>query len=294
MSKLLWDQSGERTYETGVDHGVLFLPTDGVYDTGVAWNGLTTVTESPSGAEANPTYADNMKYLNLISVEEFGGTIEAYTYPDEWSQCDGSVSPHDGIHVGQQTRKIFGLCYRSRIGNDILADDFAYKLHLVYGAQAAPSEKAYATVNDKPEAIDFSWQFTTTAVPVTGYRPSSLITIVSSDVDPDNLLVLENYLYGTDGTDPSMPLPDDVIAIFAGSITLVTPTTPTFVASTGVITIPTVSGVRYKRADTGGTVTGTVTIGTAGGHLTIEAVPTDDTYAFNSFADDDWAFTRDP
>ena len=173
MTVLLWDQIGERTYETGVDHGVLYIPDNGVYDTGFAWNGLTTVTESPSGAEPTALYADNIKYLNLISVEEFGGTIEAFTYPDEFAQCDGSAIVSPGVVIGQQSRKTFGLSYRTLKGNDVAGNDAGYKLHLVYGSSAAPSEKAFATVNDTPEAITFSWEFSTTPVGVTGMKPTS-------------------------------------------------------------------------------------------------------------------------
>lgn len=294
MTALTWDQSGERLYETGVDKGVLYIPTDGIYDVGFAWNGLTTVTESPSGAEPTPLYADNIKYLNLISREEFGGTIEAYTYPDEFGQCDGTWSPEAGVLIAQQTRHSFGLCYRTKLGNDEVADDFGYKLHLIYSALAAPSEKAYATINDTPEAITFSWEFSTTPVTVTGHKPTAEIVIDSTKVNPTNLATLETALYGSMGVDPRLPLPDEVISMFSGSTTLVTPTAPTFVSSTGVITIPTVTGVRYRRADTHAVVTGTVTIGVAGGHLTIEAEPSTGLYSFNSFADDDWAFTRDP
>lgn len=293
MTRLLWDQTGERTYETGVDQGVLYIPDNGVYEEGFAWNGLTTVTESPTGAEANAMYADNMKYLNLLSVEELGGTIEAYTYPDEFGQCDGTAEVHEGVVVTQQRRKTFGLCYRTLKGNDVDATDHGYKLHLIYGAIAAPSEKAFATVNDTPEAITFSWEFTTTGVPVTGYKPTSMLVIDSTQVNSGMLTTLENALYGTGGTDPRLPLPDEVIAMFAGAQTLVTPTMPSFVAATGVITIPTVTGVRYRRADTRATVTGTYTIGTPGATFVIEAVPSTGAYAFTSGADDDWSFTRD-
>ena len=293
MTRLLWDQSGERLYETGVDYGVLYIPNAGIYDTGVAWNGLTTVTESPSGAEATPLYADNIKYLNLISVEEFGGTIEAYTYPDEFAQCDGTAVPHVGVSVGQQSRKTFGLSYRTKVGNDTDGEDFGYKLHLVYAAQAAPSEKAYATINDSPEAISFSWEFWTTAVPVTGLKPTSLLTIDSTKVDSASLTALETALYGDGANDPRLPLPDEVITLFAGAPTLVTTVAPTFVSSTGAITIPTVTGVTYRRADTNAIVTGVVTIGVSGGHLTITAAPSSGLYAFTSYSDDDWAFTRD-
>jgi hypothetical protein len=218
MPVLEWDKTGERFYETGVDHGVLYIPdVAGVYATGVAWNGLTTVTETPSGAEATPTYADNIKYLNLISLEQFGGTIEAYTYPDEFCQFDGLATPEDGVVLGQQPRKIFGLSYRTRLGNDTEAEQHGYKLHLVYGCYAAPSEKAYNTINDSPEAITFSWAITTTPVAVTGYKPTALVVVDSSVVDPAGLTALESALYG-DGTTgvAHLPTPDAVIAMFAG------------------------------------------------------------------------------
>jgi hypothetical protein len=212
---LVWDQVGERLYETGVDHGVLYLPnTSGVYDTGFAWNGLTTVTESPSGAEASPQYADNIKYLNLISAEEFGGTIEAFTYPDEFAECDGSAVPAPGVIIGQQGRKVFGLSYRTRMGNDLEGTDHGYKLHLLYGCQAAPSEKAYATINDSPEALAFSWEITTTPVPVTDHKPTSLIVIDSTTVDEADLTALETILYGAAAVEPKLPTPDEVIALF--------------------------------------------------------------------------------
>jgi hypothetical protein len=215
MAPLTWDQVGERTYETGVDHGVLYIPdAAGVYNTGVAWNGLTTVTESPSGAEPSPQYADNIKYLNLVSYEEFGATIEAFTYPDEFQECDGTWVPVPGVAVGQQGRKQFGLCYRTKKGNDVDGVDFGYKLHLVYGCQAAPSEKAYATINDSPEAISFSWEITTTPAPVTGYRPTSLIVVDSTVVDPVDLTALEDLLYGKAATEAALPTPDAVVALF--------------------------------------------------------------------------------
>jgi|SRR5690606_4771743 len=212
MVALKWDQVGERYYETGVDHGVLYLrDSDGTYSTGVAWNGLTAVTESPSGAESNPQYADNIKYLNLISAEEFGGTIEAFTYPDEFAQCDGTATPVAGVAVGQQPRKTFGLSYRTRIGNDVDGTDHGYKLHLIYGALAAPSEKAYATINDSPEAITFSWEITTTPVEVPGLKPTATITIDSTKVDPDGLSALEAVLYGTEEDEARLPLPEEVL-----------------------------------------------------------------------------------
>lgn len=222
MPALVWDQVGERFYETGVDHGVLYIPDDlGVYAEGVAWNGLTTVTETPSGADSNPQYADNIKYLNLISAEEFGGTIEAFTYPDEFAQCDGTAVPVPGVSVGQQSRKMFGLSYRTKKGNDVEGTDFGYKLHMIYGAQAAPSEKAYATINDSPEALAFSWAITTTPAPVTDHKPTSLIVVDSTVVDPTELTALETALYGdaTLGV-AHLPTPDEVIAMFPGALVL--------------------------------------------------------------------------
>lgn len=215
---ITWDGVGEKLYESGVDHGVLYVPNvSGVYDTGFAWNGLVSVTESPSGAEANPQYADNIKYLNLLSAEEFGGTIEAFTYPDEFGQMDGSVEPEPGVIVGQQARKVFGLTFRTKIGNDVDGQDHGYKLHLVYGAQVSPSEKAYTTINESPEAITFSWEFTTTPAPVTGLRPTSVIVIDSTKADPTDLAALELILYGnsTGPVQPKLPTPDEVIALFA-------------------------------------------------------------------------------
>lgn len=294
MTTLTWDEVGERLYETGIDRGVLYIPDGPDYDTGVAWNGLVSVTESPSGAEPTPLYADNIKYLNLISLEEFGGTIEAFTYPSEFGACDGSAAPATGISVGQQPRQMFGLSYRSRLGNDVETTEYGYKIHLVYGAVAAPSEKAYNTINDSPEAITFSWGFTTTPVAVTDLLPTALLTIDSTLVSEADLLALEDILYGDGATDPRLPLPDEVIALFAGSQTVVTPLTPTFVPSTGVITIPTVTGVVYTRDDTDAVVTGTVTITPAGASLVIEAHPASGAYIFSPASDDDWTFTRDP
>lgn len=196
MSKLVWDQTGERLYETGVKNGVLYIPTNGVYDKGVAWNGLTAVTESPSGAEATALYADDIKYLSLMSTEEFSATVEAYTYPDEFAQCDGSASLAKGASIGQQPRKTFGLSYKTTVGNDVDGNDYGYKLHFIYGALAAPSEKAYSTINDSPEAITFSWEITTTPVKVTGYKPTASITIESTKADAEKLAALEKILYG--------------------------------------------------------------------------------------------------
>jgi hypothetical protein len=206
MPALVWDQTGERLYETGVDHGVLYIPDElGVYATGVAWNGLTSVSENPSGAESNAQYADNIKYLNLLSAEEFGATLEAFTYPDEFAQFDGLATPNPGVVVGQQTR----------LGNDLEGSDHGFKLHLVYGCQASPSEKAYNTINDSPEAITFSWEITTTPTPVTDLKPTSLIVIDSTVVDDTALSDLEDLLYGGVAA-ATLPTPDAVIALFAG------------------------------------------------------------------------------
>ena len=213
MSKIVWDQTGERLYETGVNHGVLYIPTSGVYSKGVAWNGLTAVTESPSGAEATALYADDIKYLNLMSTEEFACTIEAYTYPDEFAECDGSASLVAGVNIGQQPRKTFGLCYRTTIGNDTESNAHGYKLHMVYGCLAAPSEKAYATINDSPEAITFSWEVSTTPVNVTGHKPTALLTIDSTKADPTKLADLEKILYGDTDTEPRLPLPDEIASL---------------------------------------------------------------------------------
>ena len=213
MAKIEWDKTGERLYETGVKNGVLYVQEGGAYPKGVAWNGLTAVTESPSGAEATPLYADDIKYLNLLSTEEFGATIEAYTYPDEFASCDGSAALADGVMIGQQARKTFGLCYRTTIGNDTEGNDHGYKLHIIYGALAAPSEKAYATINDSPDAITFSWEVTTTPVNVTGAKPTASITIDSTKADPTKLAALEDILYGKDGepgNEPRLPLPDEI------------------------------------------------------------------------------------
>lgn len=213
MSKLIWDKTGERFYETGVDRGVLYPMTDGAYGAGVAWNGLTAVSESPSGAEASPIYADNIKYLNLVSAEEFGASIEAYMYPDEFMECDGSVEVATGIVIGQQKRKTFGLSYRTVLGNDTESNDYGYKIHLIYGALAAPSEKAYATINDSPEAITFSWELTTTPVSVEGKKPTACLTIDSTKVDAAKLKELEDILYGTESAEARLPLPDEIIEL---------------------------------------------------------------------------------
>ena len=217
MSKLVWDQTGERLYETGVKYGVLYVQEGAAYPKGVAWNGLTAVTESPSGAEATALYADDIKYLNLMSAEEFGATIEAYTYPDEFMACDGSASLSEGVYIGQQARKSFGLCYRTTIGNDVANNDYGYKLHLIYGALASPSEKAYSTINDSPEAITFSWEVSTTPVNVTGHKPTACLTIDSTKVAPEKLAALEEILYGKEQAEPRLPLPDEVVQIMTAA-----------------------------------------------------------------------------
>ena len=224
MSKLVWDKTGERYYETGVKNGVLYpIQPNGTYSKGVAWNGLTAVTESPSGAENTPLYADDIKYLNLVSAEEFGATVEAYTYPDEFAECDGSASIANGVMIGQQARKIFGMSYKTTVGNDVDGNSHGYKLHLIYGATASPSEKAYATINDSPEAITFSWEIATTPVNVTGFKPTASLVIDSIKADPVKLASLEEILYGkdptnegaSDGVDPRLPLPDEIATIMA-------------------------------------------------------------------------------
>lgn len=291
MTALAWDLIGQRVYETGVDHGVLYIPdVAGAYSDGFAWNGLVSVTESPTGAEASPQYADNIKYLNLVSYEEFGATIEAFTYPLEFGQCDGSASPEPGVFVGQQNRKTFGLAYRTRVGNDLEGTDYGYKLHLIYGALAAPSEKAYNTINDSPEALTFSWELSTTPVDVgtiggVTYKPTASLTIDSYTADAGALAELEDLLYGTVGVDPQLPLPAAVIALFTGTTTLATPTEPTFNQGTNTITIPTVTGVIYKingvTKPAGPVVITTNTV------VTAHPAPG---YRFPAVTDDDWFY----
>ena len=226
--KLVWDKTGEHYYETGVKNGVLYpMSASGTYPKGVAWNGLTAITESPSGAEATALYADDIKYLNLMSNEEFGATVAAYTYPDAFAECDGSASLTEGVYIGQQARKTFGLCYRTTLGNDSKGNDYGYKLHIIYGAMASPSEKAYSTINDSPDAITFSWELSTTPVAVANFKPTASLTIDSTKVDPEKLATLEEILYGKDGTgedhstgavDPRLPLPDEIANIMKGSV----------------------------------------------------------------------------
>lgn len=214
MSKLVWDATGERKYENGVRNGVLYVMDEsGTYPKGVAWNGLTAVTESPSGAEATALYADDVKYLNLISAEEFGATVEAYTYPDEFAQCNGEASLVDGVTIGQQPRKTFGMAYRTVLGNDIENESYGYKLHLIYGAVASPSEKAYATINDSPEAITFSWELKTTPVVVNGFKPTASLTIDSTKANADKLSALEDILFGSESGEARLPLPNEIATL---------------------------------------------------------------------------------
>ena len=213
MSKLVWDVVGERNYETGVSKGVLYPMVSGAYPKGVAWSGLTTVTETASGAEATPLYADNIKYLNLMSVEELGGTIEAYTAPDEFGACDGTAELTTGVSIGQQPRQTFGLAYQTILGNDTENNKHGYKIHLIYGALASPTERSYATVNDSPEAMTMSWEFSTTPVSVTGFEPTSLVVIDSTKVDPEKLAAFEAIIYGSDDVEARLPLPNEVATL---------------------------------------------------------------------------------
>lgn len=287
MAKIVWDQVGERVYETGVDHGVLYLPdNNGNYPMGVAWNGLTSVSEAPTGAESNKQYADNMAYLNLLSVEEFAATLECFTMPKEFEQFDGLGIPTPGVTVGQQVRKPFGLSYRTKKGNDVVGDKFGEKIHLVYGCLAAPSEKAFATVNDSPEPITFSYALTTTPVPVPNLDPTASLVVDSTEVDPDVYAAFKTIIYGTTGVDPRLPLPAEVIAMFASGVTVVTPTIPT--QSGDDVTIPTVVGVTYKI--NGVEVTGVVTITE---DVIVTAEPNTG-YVFPDGVDDDWAFEYTP
>lgn len=224
MSKIVWDKTGERFYETGVDHAVLYpIDAEGLYNGGVAWNGITAINESPSGAEPNNLYADNIKYLVLVGAEDFGLTIEAYTYPDEWEQCDGSAEIAPGVLAGQQNRKIFGLSYRTKLGNDVDGQDHGYKLHLVYGGLASPSERGYQAVNDSPEPINPSWEVTTTPVDVPGFKPTARLIITSTKADPAKLAALETILYGSEEAEPRLPLPGEVIELLkADAVTVIT------------------------------------------------------------------------
>lgn len=289
MTQLVWDQMGERFYETGVDHGVLYLPDNtGAYIDGVAWNGLTGVSEKPTGADANPQYADNIKYLNLRSAETFDATITAFTYPEEFNQFDGLGVPTPGVVVGQQSRKTFGLSYRTILGNDIDANDHGFKLHLVYGLSASPSEKAYSTVNDKPAPIDFSWDVSSIPVAVPNLKPTSIVVVDSTMVDATALADLETILYGDTGVDPRLPLPAEVIALFSGTITPVAPAAPTYNATTHTITIPSTAGVTYY-IDGEAQAAGPVVLST--GEDKIVTAEPNAGYVFSPGHDNDWEFT---
>lgn len=293
MSRLEWDKIGERFYETGVSNGVLY-PQDsqGGYSRGYAWNGLTAVTESPSGAESNKQYADNIPYLNLISQEELSGTIEAFQSPREFDQCDGSASPIPGLKVGQQTRKPFGLSYQTLVGNDTDGQDHGYIIHVVYGAQAAPSERAYATVNESPEAIQLSWEFSTTPVPISpelvvegrALRPTSTLSFNSLDFSAQKMQDLKDVLWGTPSTEASLPSPRQLIDMMGLTLTEVTPTDPTFDDLTDTITIPSVTGVTYLNGGTA--VTGDVVIT---GPTLITARP-NPSYKFPAVVQTQWFF----
>ncbi len=296
MAVLTWDAAGERIYETGVSNGVLFIPDNtGDYAEGFAWNGLTTITQSPSGAESNPQFADNIKYVDIRSAEEFGGTIEAFTYPDEWEQCDGTGTVY-GVSLGQQTRKTFGLVWKTLIGNDLVGTDYGYKLHLVWSATAAPSEQANATVNDSPEAVTFSWEFSTTSVAVgtvdsVAWKPLSSITVNSTKVDADALADLEDILFGTEGVDPRLPSPAEVLALFAGSVTEVTlvgATGATYNSGTHVVTIPTVTGVTFKI--NGVTATAGAQAAMTIGQTSVVTAHLAAGYVFSDESDNDWVY----
>ena len=214
MAKLVWDQSGQKFFETGISNGVLYVSDgQGGYLNGVAWNGLISVAENPSGAESNPVYADNIKYLNIISAEEFGATIEAYTYPDEFMECDGSAQVVAGVNIGQQARKSFGISYRTRVGNDVAGDNLGYKIHVIYNCQAAPSGKTYSTVNESPEAITFSWEVTTTPVPVEGFRPTATVVFDSTKLAADKMAAVEEALYGGASKEASLPSIEELLAL---------------------------------------------------------------------------------
>jgi len=214
MAKLVFNNVGERLFETGVKNGVLYVMGDnGAYETGVVWNGLTSVTESPSGAETTPLYADDVKYVVIYAAEEFGATVEAYTYPEEFEQCDGSAAISDGITIGQQTRKSFGMCYKTSVGNDVQGQDYGYKIHIIYGAKAAPSEKSYSTINDSPEAVTFSWELSTVPVPVEGHNPTATMVIDSTRVPAEKMALIEAKLYGSEEGEATLPLPDEILAL---------------------------------------------------------------------------------
>lgn len=291
MTALTWDGTGDKVFETGVDHGVLYMPdVSGDYTDGVPWNGLINVTESPSGAEASPFYADNIKYANILSAEQFGGTIEAYTYPPEFDQYNGISTPTPGVMITQQNRGIFGFSYRTLIGNDVDGVDHGYKLHLVYTAQASPSERANSTINESPEPIAMSWEFTTTGVPTPGgLKPTAHLIIDSREVGEDELTALELIMYGSVGVDPRLPLPSEVVTLMGTGATSATPTEPAFNSLTETITIPTVTGVQYL-IDGEVVPAGDIVI-TADTIVTAEPVAG---YYFPPGTDDDWFYDYTP
>ncbi|HMS83617.1 MAG TPA: hypothetical protein PKD12_08205 [Nitrospira sp.] len=289
MAPIVWDAVGARFYETGVDQGVLYdRQADGTYTNGVAWNGLTTVTESPSGAESNKQYADNQVYLNLLSLEQFGGTIEAFTYPTEFEKCDGSIITN-GVSVGQQPRATFGLAYRTKFGDDVAGDSGGYKIHLLYGCLAAPSEKAFATINDSPEVVTFSWEVSSTPVAVAGKSPTSVLVINSRTAVPARLTALLDILYGTSAT-PRLPLPDEVATIMGTGVTNVDlgipANQPSYVSGTHIITLPAVTGVQWKINGVNKS-SGAQPALTVGQVANVLATPTS---GYNIIGDTDWVF----
>lgn len=294
MTKIVWDALADRVYETGVNHGVLYRQNGaGVYHIGYAWNGLTAINETPDGAEATPQYADNIKYLNLVSAENFNATIEAFTYPDEFAECDGTATPQSGVNIGQQPRKIFGLAWQTLVGNAVDGNEAGHKTHVAYGLLAAPSEKDHNTINDTPEAVQFSWDCSSTPVEIgvvdgVTYKPTAHMWFDSTKVDSAALTALENMLFGTVGTDPYLPDPATILALFSGTITTATPTEPTFDSETNTITIPTVTGVTYSI--NGEVVTGTVVITT---NTVVNAAPNAG-YKFPDVIVDAWLYTYTP
>lgn len=286
MGKITWDDTATRRYEAGVDHGVLY-PRDnvGAYPLGVAWNGLTKVTESPDGAEPQIQYADNIQYIRIMSTENFKGTIEALTYPKAWESCDGSATVATGVKIGQQSRQVFGLVYRTKIGDDVQGLDKGYKLNLIWGGLAAPSSRDHETINDSPAAMAFSWEISTTPVSVTGYKDTATMVLDSTEIPSASMTAIETILFGSEGVDPRLPMPDEIIALITAP-TSVIPTEPTYTPATHTIAIPTVAGVTYKIG--GVAKTGNVVL-TAGQKVVVVATPNQGYYIPDG-NDDDWAF----
>lgn len=283
MTTLTWDTAGAKRFETGVDKGVLFKKdVNGNYNLGYAWVGLTAVTESPSGAESSKSYADNKVYANIISAEDFSATLEAFTYPDAFMTCDGTAELTPGVYIGQQNREIFGLSYRTKVGNDILGVNAGYKLHLVYGGMAAPAERAYSTINDSTEPMPLSWDISTTPVDVPGKNPTAILTIDSTKVTPANLANLENILYGTAGVDARLPLPAEVATIVGGTLVAVEATAPTYSSATKQITFPVITGVDYYADGLKRTAPYTIT------KDTVVTAQVQAGYKFTATSDDDW------